>query len=291
MKPITILLYEDNSGYRDSFKLKAQKQRILVDCYDNVDSSMEALEASPRKHKFVVLDARAYLHEGQTKGSESEANLHKIFREIEKIAYQQNRFIPYCINTGFAEIKLQYDEVLTCPIFEKGNEGELFEHIWKTYNNSDNAKLRSEYPDVFEFADKYFDNASLDLLSKLLSKKQFESKNIGDRVDSLSRLRRLNEHLMDIYRIECLEVELTLITPNAGRRSIEIIDYAKNTAMHNVPGNINNSVKNIYYTGSSFGSHSLQQAEIDRSYPTHYAIIGMTNGFLETIVWLKNKLS
>lgn len=289
-KPISILLYEDNALYRDSFKLIAQRKRILVDAVDNVEVLIETLESNPRKHKFVVLDAKAYLHEGQT-SQESEDYLHKVFRELERIAKKQDRLLPYCINTGFADIKLRFNEVLECPIYEKGSEEDLINYIWETYNNTDAAVLRRDYPDVFEFADTYFDDASLELLSNLLHKKRFESNSLADRVENLARLRRLNEHLMDILRHEHLKVELSDITNNAGRRTIEIIDYLRNVRGENVPGHITNSVKDIYYTASEFGSHSVIQAETVPDYPSSYGIVGLTNGFLETILWLKKKIN
>jgi hypothetical protein len=289
MKPIHILLYEDNLTYRDSFKLKAQQKRIIVDATDNVDELLETLEGNPRKHKFVVLDARAYLHEGQKTG-ESEAYLHKIFREIKNIARKQERVLPYCVNTGFADIKLQYREVLDCPIFEKGQEDDLIQYIWDTYNNTEGARLRAKYPELFEFADLYFDDASLQLLTALLDKNKYESNYTVDKVDNLSRLRRLNEHLMDILRIEYLFVDLNQITGNAARRTVEIIEYCKNLPNEKVPGHIINSIRDIYYTCSEYGSHSVEQATATKDYPTQYDIIGMTNGFLGTVIWLKNKL-
>lgn len=287
MKPIEILLYEDNKAYRDSFKLLAQKNRILVDWVDNVDLLIENLEGNARKHKFVVLDARAYLHEGQGPGSESEANLHKIFRDIELIAKKQDRVIPYCINTGFAEIKLQYNEVLPCKIFEKGDEEELIKFIWNEYNNSDGAKLRMDYPELFEFADVYFDHANVELLSSLLEKKRFESNNISDRINNLANLRRLVEQTMDSLFINYLHNKSGIIA-NRASRSTDILHYLNNNGV--IPPQVYGAVMNIVKTASNFGSHTPEQAEQIADYPTKNSIIGLTFGFFEIISWAKKLL-
>jgi hypothetical protein len=288
MKPIHILLYEDKPSYRDSFKLKAQQKRILVDATDNVDELIEILEANPKKHKFVVLDARAYLHEGQGEGTESEANLHKIFREIAKISKQQDRLIPYCINTGFAELKLQYQEVLQCPIYEKGKEDELIQFIWDTYNDSEGAKLRTDFPDVFSFADVYFDDANVEVLSSLLLKRKYESTNISDRIDSLARLRRLTEHTMDIIYINHLQRQTGIIR-NRSTRASDVINYLNDAI--NVPTQVFGSVINILRTASNYGSHTPEEAEATSDYPTNNSIISLTHGFFEIIYWTNKLLS
>jgi hypothetical protein len=284
MKPINILLYEDNQSYRDSFKLKAQQNRILVDATDNVDELLETLEDNPRKHKFVVLDARAYLHEGQAQGTESEANLHKIFRQIEKIARKQDRVIPFCINTGFAEIKLQYQEVIECPIYEKGNEDQLLQYIWDSYNDTDGAKLRLNYPDLFEFADSYFDDADLEVLFNLLHKNKFESNSIVDRISSLSNLRRLIEHTMDIVFRVHLNNQVGIIRSRSSRAS-DLINFLNNNGA--VPTHIFGNVLNILKTASNYGSHTPEQASKIADYPSNNSIVSLTYGFFEIAQWAK----
>lgn len=288
IKPINILLYEDNPGYRDSFKLAAQKERIITEAYDNADNILEALEENPRKHKFVVLDARAYLHEGQSQGTESEANLHKIFREIERIGKKQDRIIQYCINTGFAEVKLQYQEVLPCRIFEKGQEADLFKYIWDSYNNTDGAKLRNDFPELFDFADSYFDDTSIEVLSALLHQKQYESNSIAHRVNNLSSLRRLVEHTMDILFQQYLHSQGDIVRSRASRAG-DVINYLNSNGI--VPPQVFGAVVNILKTASNFGSHSPEQAEQIEDYPTTNSIIALTFGFLETISWTKKLLS
>lgn len=281
-KPINILLYEDNPGYRDSFKLAAQKERIITEAYDNADNILEVLEENPRKHKFVVLDARAYLHEGQSQGTESEANLHKIFREIERIGKKQDRIIQYCINTGFAEVKLQYQEVLPCRIFEKGQETELFKYIWDSYNNTDGAIVRHDYPDMFAFVDAYFDDPNTEVLTALLLKKNYESNSIAARVSNLASLRRLVEHAMDIIFANYLNSQPGVVKSQATRVK-DIINHLNNN--NDVPPHVFGAVINTMKTASNFGSHTPDQAaEID-DYPSNNSIIGLTFGYFDIISW------
>jgi hypothetical protein len=286
MKPIYILHYEDTPSYRESFKILAQKNRMLVDSVDNVDELIELLEENPRKHKFVVLDARAYLHEGQGPGSENEANLHKVFRDIVSISKTQDRIIPFCINTGFADIKLHYESVLQCKIFEKGKENDLFEFIWETYNNSDGGKLRSDYPELYEFADLYFEDVNMEVLSSILIRKKFESNKITDIVSTLSSLRRLLEHTMDIIFKKYLGEQNGIIKNKASRAS-DILNYLNNN--QSVPPQVFGAAIIILRTASNYGSHTPEQAAEIRDYPTKDSIIGLTYGFFEIIRW-SNKI-
>jgi hypothetical protein len=282
MKPIDILLYEDKKEYADSFKLIAAKSRIIVHEVNNADSLLETLDENPRKHKFVVLDAKAFLHEGQTAGTESEAPLHKIFREIKRIEAKQKRIIPYCINTGFSEFRLQHAEVLDCPIFEKGNETELLTHVWDTYNNTEQAKLRKDYPDVFEFADQYFDDADAEVLTSLLLHKKYESEQIADIISSLAALRRLCEHSMDIIFSTYLGNQEGIIR-NRSSRASDIVNYLNGQSR--IPTQIFGTVVNILKTGSNYGSHTPEQATAVADYPGKNTVVGLVHSYFEVAKW------
>ena len=286
-KPITILHYEDSPTYRDSFKTIAQANRIIVDAVDNVDLLLEKLEEDPRKHKFVVLDARAFLHEGQTSGSESEVNLIKIFLEIDKIAKAQGRIIPFCINTGFADVKLSHAGVVPCEIFEKGDELNLLKYIWESYNGLDDSKLRKQHPGCFEFADTYFDLPNLALLTELLKGDSFESNDIAKRVINLSSLRRLNEHIMDILYIKHLHSPSGVIKSSASRAN-DIFFHINDSKR--VPPEIHGAWTSIYKVASNFGSHTPEEAYKISDYPSANTIIMLTFGLLNIIDWANNLL-
>lgn len=287
-KPITILHYEDSPSYRDSFKGIAQANRIIVDSVDNADLLIEKLDDDHKKHKFVVLDARAYLHEGQTSGSESEANLIKIFREIERISNDQQRFIPYCINTGFADLKVSHGEVVDCKIFEKGNEQELMNHIWETYNNSNDAILRKKYPECFEFADAHFEPSNLGILTSILTDDSFTSNNIASRVMVLASLRRLNEHLMDILFDKHLHRPSNVIRNDASRAN-DIFNHIK--INEGMPSQISGSIINLYKITSNFGNHNPTKPQDIAAYPSSNTIISLTYSFFDILNWANTLLN
>ncbi|SEO65305.1 hypothetical protein SAMN05192574_110137 [Mucilaginibacter gossypiicola] len=288
IKPITILHYEDSPSYRDSFKGIAQANRIIVDAVDNVDLLIEKLEEDHKKHKFVVLDARAFLHEGQKTGSESEANLIKIFREIERISNEQQRFLPYCINTGFADVKVSHSEVVNCEIFEKGNEQALINFIWDTYNNSTEAVLRKNYPDCFEFADAYFDEPNLAILSEILKGDTFKSDSIATRVMVLASLRRLNEHLMDVVFDKYLNNSSGIIQKNSSRSS-DVFNYINDK--EGILPHIYYPAINLYKVTSNFGSHSPEDAQKIADYPSSNTTISLIHNFLDLVTWAKKLIN
>lgn len=287
MKPLHILLYEDNQAYTDSFKLKAQKNRILVDAVNNVDSLFERLEVNPKKYQFIVLDARAFLREGQTSGTESEANLIRIFRDLPKIEAKLGRPIPHAINTGFADVKLSHEKVLECPIFDKGDEERLIKHIWDTFNNSEIGKIKSNFPEFIDFADAYFDVANYEVLVSLLKDDNFSSPAIGKRVTNLAMLRRVTECIMDIVHVEFLDSIGEAVNSRATRLN-DIADYLNRR--EDIPTHIYGIIINIRKTANQYGSHTPEEAERIVDYPSHNVIRGYVWGLTDVIIWAKTKI-
>jgi hypothetical protein len=286
-KPINILLLDDKKEYCEGFKTRAQQQRILVDAVDNLENLLELLEENRKKYQFVVLDARAFAKEGQQEGSEHESHLFKAFREIKRIEQKYNRHISYCVNTGFADLKLNYsEEIIGCKVFGKGNEDDLLQFIWQSFNNKDSARLRANYSDVFNFADTYFDEANWEVLFSLLHKEKYESRNISDIISSLSSLRRLTEHTLDIIFRHYLR-QISGVIRSRSTRSSDIINYLNDRGV--VPPQVFGGVVNILKTASNFGSHTPAEAVNIEDYPTNNSIKALTYGYFEVVNWA-NKL-
>lgn len=285
-KPIRVLLCDDNARYADSFKNEARNARIITDHVDNVDDVLERINGAPKKYLFLVLDAKAYQHEGEQEGDEDEMNLMALLPELEKLK-SKGIDIPYCVNTGFADFKVRMGKRLSCPVFEKGQEEELFKHIWDTYNSTDYANLRRDHPIVFDLADDYFDEAALAQLTSLLTKDKYKSSSIGDRVDNLARLRRTAEHLMDILHAEYLGGAAGIVKSDATRAK-DVIHYIK--ANEQLPTHVFGFTMNLYNTASNYGTHNPMQAAAASDYPSGYALSSLTEGLLEMFVWAKGKL-
>ena len=287
IKPIRILLYEDNQDYIDRFKLEAQKHRILVEAVTNVDSFFEVLGSNPHKFKFLILDAIAFLHEGQTSGSESEANLIKIFRDLAILEKKLGRVFPCAINTGFANIKLSYQEVVPCPIFEKGNESVLLEHIKAQFINSEIGVLYAQYPEIMAFCESNLNDTNFSLFINLLKNENFACERIDERVKNLSSLRRLNESIFDLIFVNYLFNASGIIKSTSSRVN-DIAHYLRDK--NDIPPPIFGATVNIQKTASTYGCHNPDEASKLGYYPTSYTLKTLTNGLIDIIIWAKTKI-
>ncbi|MBK6990046.1 MAG: hypothetical protein IPH33_18435 [Bacteroidetes bacterium] len=88
----------------------------------------------------------------------------------------------------------------------------------------DDVVVANEYSDVFEFVDDFFDIANTSLIIDLLKKDSFLISESAVLIKNLSALRRLNEHLMDIACENILKVNVSDITTNSGKRTVDIMD-------------------------------------------------------------------
>lgn len=282
-KPINVLLYEDKPDYAGSFKTVAQKQRIIVKSVDNGDELLEILKDNPRKYQFVVLDARAYMHEGQAEGTEDEMNLLPIMRDLNELKQKQQIALPYCINTGFADLKLRLSNKVNCPIFEKGNEIELINHIWEEYMKSGDAKLLLAYPEIFELAIENFDDAAYAVISGLFADKKYLASDIACRVNNLSALRRTTEHLMDLINQNYLGNSTPISSP--GSRLKEITMFLNDKG--DIPVHVFSTITSIRKIAGYFGSHTPNNSEEIEAYPSGELIGGLAMSLKDAFLWAK----
>ena len=287
-KPIRILLYEDNAIYTEAFKLMARKERIITEHVTNVDDLLEKLNENHKRFQFLVMDARAYMHEDDKEGQEDEMNLLTIIQELGKLKYEKDVILPYCINTGFADLKQRMGNKVDCPIFEKGNEAALFDFIWETFANTDIAKLLHDHPAIFGVVDDFFDDADYQLIISLFKNGKFRSDNIPDRVDSLHKLRRTVENLMDLIHWKYLGNDPTIVTA-PGSRLREITERIH--ANEGIPVHVFGTLTSIRKTAGAYGSHTPEQATALAEYPSGDYIAGLAMSLKDVFTWAKTKLN
>jgi hypothetical protein len=79
------------------------------------------------------------------------------------------------------------------------------------------------------------------------------------------------------------------IVKNRGTRASDVINHLNSNKVP--PTQVFGAVVNILKTASNYGSHTPEQAADITDYPTKNSIIGLTFGFIETILWAKKLLS
>src|SRR5690606_20113721 len=142
----------------------------------------------------------------EQEGMENEMNLVPLLTGLKDLHHVYQVQIPYCINTGFAEIATRLGTRVDCPIFEKGNEKALFAYIWDTYNKSDRAKLINAYPGIFSFVFDKFADVEAETIADLFTGEKFKAKNITTRKSNLNCLRSTVEHLIDVLHRDYLNM-------------------------------------------------------------------------------------
>jgi hypothetical protein len=248
---------------------------------------MEELKTN-KKFMFVILDGKCFVEEGRTTGDTDEGFLTEAMLSIKDLENSTQRAIPFCVNTGYI------DELRNAQrrskVFSKGkDEDEMFRYIWSECNKSEELQVRYRYPEIFEFADAFFSQDNLKNLLHLLSKEAFLKRDTPMMEGNLTKLRKLNEHLMDIFAEQYFGKKPMEIADNGGKRTVQIVDYIH--ANDSIPRYLLDMIKLIYYTCSSHGSHNpTGENRVDWK-PTANAVASMTYGLLETIVWMKAKIS
>jgi hypothetical protein len=147
-KAVQIVLIDDKADFRTAFKLDATRHRLIVKDFSNLQSAVEFLEED-KSAKFVVLDAKCFISEGQVEGEEDDRSfLMRAPLRIKEIAARQERVIPFCIYTGYTENKNLHD---ICPVFEKGKDSErLYDYIIREILKEEEYLVRNEYRRYFE---------------------------------------------------------------------------------------------------------------------------------------------
>jgi len=287
-KPIKILLYEDNLVYCEAFKLMARKERIITEHVTNVDDLLDRVKESPKKYQFLVLDARAYMHEDEKEGQEDEMNLITIMQELGKLKYEQGILIPYCINTGFADLKLRMGAKVDCTIFEKGKEKELFDFIWETFAKTELSKLLHLHPAIFDVVFDHFDDADYEVIADMFLHEKYKREQIPDRIDNLNKLRRISEHLMDLVHDRYLGYDPTIVT-SPGSRLREIANHLNGN--NDIPIHVYGTITSIRKTAGAYGSHTPEQATAMAEYPSGDYIAGLAMSLKDVFAWAKTKLN
>lgn len=276
---IRILMLEDKPEYQGSFEALASKERIIVNTVDNAEDLIIRLRTAPRLYKFIVLDAKAFFTEGEKQGSESEANLIYIFRELKNIESESGVIFKYAINTGFADIKLSHGKLVDCPIFEKGNEDILFNYIWSEHDKDSEAFVKKHYPELIPLYDSFFTEKVQEKTISLFNNDYYKNPSLGARLDNLSSLRMINEQIMDILLQQLHGKIWNEIHDKIGSRSRAIAEYLE--SYKDISYALKEQSVNIYKTASKYGEHSEAEVINDPDFPTHRMVGALALALLE----------
>lgn len=168
---IEVLFIDDEQNVREALEGAAAYKNIILHTHSNLDEGIGHLRTN-HNIVFVILDAKGFINQGQVKGTESDRFAVAASRKVEELAREQNRYLPFCFYTGHSDLKDMWSGASGLTVFDKTEDDvndKMFTHIWETFNNSEQGKLRFAYPQLFEAIDLIrHPNIKSDLISLLL---------------------------------------------------------------------------------------------------------------------------
>lgn len=296
-KPIQVLFLDDESDIRSSMQADAAKKRIILKCFSSLEEGLNELNKN-WSIRFVILDAKGFIHPNQVKGTENDSFALRAHRELDKIIKTQNRYLPYCFFTGHSDLRSTYADVDDFVVFDKNATGvreKLFDHIWNSFHNSEEGMMRNKFSELFEATDLInHSDATKGLISLL---KCIESNDYGSMITNLkgtfSEVRSLQEL---IYK--ALNIKSESIVPSRLFKTDSMITFGQ--ANRHLSGNKDSNYKpttKVYQNqlienvslAIYWGTAEYIHSDLRRNYtPSIYGIKALIYSVFELLLWFKS---
>ncbi|MBT1689432.1 DNA-binding transcriptional response regulator [Dawidia soli] len=302
---IKILLSDDNEAFRTSSREIGAALDCDLNCYDDWESAQVELDTNFNTYHAVVIDGKGRLRDS-SKGEDPRHLLEAVIWLREQRA--KGRFVPVVVYTGFhpdiEPVTTLNDQIL--KVFDKSKT--KFEDVLK-FLKTEASKLPSErlknsYPAVFNFSAKYFNKEKHELLIELLDGLNNGLHDFVRKKTTLDALRLLNEALVDTIPLHYYSAPFELRTyiekinrenppkrpANMGNRTVAIVDFFvvdfKAKTHTEFPSYLVNTIKNIYYTASTYASHNPETVGAD--YPSSEMILGLVYSHFGCYHWFNS---
>ena len=288
-KPIRVLIIDDDPAYTMQLTSSAAKKQIILKSATNWQQGFDVLKVD-NLIRFIILDARCFINETQVAGTESEQFLVTAIDELKEWQRSKGLFIPFCINTGYADSKKMFEHKYR--VFSKDdNVDMLLSYVWDEYQKLGIGLFALQYPEPFEFVNEYFTEENKEILSGLFNNNRFLKTGQKDRIDNLGDLRRLYEHFWDLMQIDYLERNINEFPSSDGKRTAKIKEAVNSKIT--IPRLLSNWADNLYFAASKYGDHNPVDDRLLKLLPTNYTIASFCYGLLDALVWgnhlIKNK--
>ena len=173
-RPIQVLMIDDDVHFAASLKNRARKYNVLIEMQHNFKDGFKALEDN-QKYQAVILDGKAPMDALQTKGTEAENFVHESIMKLREIELTHKRILPHCVHTAWYH-QLEPGLRNRVKIFDKKETAvndqameAMFEYLHQQVGDLENTKIKNQYAEIFEFAEKYLDDEDNGFLLTLLT--------------------------------------------------------------------------------------------------------------------------
>jgi hypothetical protein len=302
-----ILLSDDNTALFSTLKEIAYGEDVELNCCSNWEDAkvklMDDLEQNQIFKNFdaIILDGKGKLHDAS-----KDSNPHHLTESVNWLAQQNalGNYLPIVVFTGFHETisEFQPTNSQVLKIFSKGAQvnssfKDVLSYLKKVIDESPVNKFKSAFPDAYSFTQKHFSSDNKKLIRELFALLMERKGTFIWKKNSLDALRRLNEALVDTIPsnyystpfntreyIEKIKRDST-IGANAGNRSVKFMDFFHDNDLA-VPDPIYDTIKNIYYTASTYASHNDEAQS--NYYPSTEMILGLVYSHFGCYHWFNS---
>lgn len=293
-RPIQVLMIDDDVHFAAALKNRARKYNVLIEMQYNFKDGFKALEDN-QKYQAVILDGKAPMDALQTKGTEAENFVHESILKLREMELTHKRILPYCVHTAWYH-QLEPGLRNRVKIFDKKETAvndqameAMFEYLHQQVGDLENTKIKNQYAEIFEFAEKHLDDEDNGFLLTLLTPASTYKRE--DLMNKLSFVRRLEESILNVFSKECLKIDPIMFgqgkeTPG---RAKDLIDHIKNKKY--APLHISFLTYVIYSTQSIAINHKAPDSSEYYNYPiTKYTVETFINALLDIILWVKDSI-
>jgi|SRR5690625_1391520 len=185
-RPIKVLLVDDKEDYCQALAGVARNNNIQIVYELDWETGFEVLK-NDLNIEFVILDGKGKIEADQE--TEKDNFVIRAINDIKSYSIKINKYIPYCVNTGFIDsfVALDGNE----EIFEKNDEDrdKMFEYIIEEVSNSEYRTIRMSFDEAFKVFDMgIINNRHESLLLEVLKayyNKDYRKSNINIQRDLL----------------------------------------------------------------------------------------------------------
>lgn len=270
----SILIIDDDPAYCQTFKNMAAQYAFDLIFAHSLEEGIELLQAN-RRLLAVVLDGHCFWGSGQSEPPKVNFVYHAL-HALDDLEREQQRLIPRCVNTEQPAEFREELQGLVKVLDKQGDAGVLFRWIRKVISELPETRIREEYDDIFEHAQKIFNHLEEDELIGLLL--FGETPVEADISANIAVLRRLLEKLTDICAVQLLNEDPRDYASKMGVSVKPVFDALYSRKI--IPRQIVKQVHHLYSYCSEFGTH-IYRTQNPAYFPGVYAYRRSLNGFLE----------
>jgi hypothetical protein len=282
VKPLNILIIDDDEAYVKELKYKARDLRIILKHFQTLEESKEYLQSNEGKFiAGVILDVSCIKNKGQVPDSNF------ITAALDYFNLNHPR-LPKAVLTGvkehFAVLQRYYDRD-RYKIFEKGDgEEDILKYLQEKALPSVFVQISQALPDVIEvFEKEYLDTDALnDFIECFKHIKALDTETINA---NLVRLRRILENIF----IKIGKFNPTIVPPEFNKEKLESSNII-NHIQWKYYGERNIITQFCWSVFSIPSSHAAHPNPIPEYSPTKYTVQSLFFALCDLLLWFKGIL-